>query len=63
MLPETDETVAMDEPRALKVRIPVSLHVKLYSLRLMTGTSISETVAAALAHHFDHATVRPLQGS
>jgi len=53
----------MDEPRALKVRIPVSLHVKLYSLRLMTGTSISETVAAALAHHFDHATVRPLQGS
>lgn len=43
--------VAQTDQRELKVKIPTKLHIQLHAMKIMKGTSISETVAAALADY------------
>ncbi len=41
------------EIREMKVRIPSDFYMKLHSLKLLTGTQISEAVTEALALYFE----------
>lgn len=44
--------VTVEAPRELKVRIPVALHLKLHTAKILHRQSMSETVGAALAEYF-----------
>lgn len=41
----------LDEDKELKVKLPLSQHLKLHSLKVLTGHTISEMVAEALVRH------------
>lgn len=41
----------LDEDKELKVKLPLSQHLKLHSLKVLTGNTISEMVAHALVDH------------
>lgn len=41
-----------DELKEIKVKIPISQHIKLHRVRLLTETTISQTVRDALEHYF-----------
>lgn len=45
----------LDEDKELKVKLPLSQHVQLHSLKVLTGRNISETVAEALRCHIGDA--------
>lgn len=44
--------VDMDEVKELKVKLPLKFHVKLHSLKLLRGKTMSGTVAEALDAYF-----------
>lgn len=41
-----------DERKEIKVKIPISQHIKLHSIRLMMEQTISESVQDALENYF-----------
>lgn len=43
----------LEEEKELKVKIPVSFHVKLHTLKVLHGQNISATVERALTRYFD----------
>ncbi|MGQ0535727.1 MAG: hypothetical protein ACT4PT_06625, partial [Methanobacteriota archaeon] len=42
----------LDRVKEVKVRIPVTYHIKLHSMKVLTGKQISDTVTEALAEYF-----------
>lgn len=48
-----DADVDLDETKTLKVTLPASLHLKLHSLKVLSGKNISETVEEAVEAHLD----------
>ena len=40
------------DPREVKVRIPVRLHLKLHTIKVLTGKPISDCVTEALEAYF-----------
>lgn len=46
-----DEDVDLEESKTLKVTLPASMHLKLHSLKVLTGTNISDTVQEAVEDH------------
>lgn len=46
-----EQDVDLDESKTLKVTLPASMHLKLHSLKVLTGTNISETVQEAVEEH------------
>ncbi len=49
----TDETKDLDEPKTMKISLPARLHVKLHSLKILGGVTISETVEEAIVGYFE----------
>lgn len=47
---EDDERLQQD--KELKVKLPLEQHLRLHALKVLTGKTISETVADALNEHF-----------
>lgn len=41
-----------DSGKEIKVKIPVGYHIKLHTLKVLKGQSISDTVEAALEKYF-----------
>lgn len=48
-----DEGKDLSEPKTLKVSLPARLHLKLHSLKILTGTTISDTVEDAVERYFE----------
>lgn len=48
-----NENKDLSEPKTLKVSLPARLHLKLHSLKILSGTTISDTVEEALNEYFD----------
>lgn len=44
------------EPKTLKVTLPTGLHLRLHSLKILTGRTISATVEHALESYFEEDT-------
>ena len=44
--------VRTDTGKEIKVKIPVNYHIKLHTLKVLKGLSISDTVEMALAKYF-----------
>ena len=42
----------LNRVKEVKVRIPVTYHIKLHSMKVLTGKQISDTVTEALAEYF-----------
>ncbi|HET6405501.1 MAG TPA: hypothetical protein VFH78_12715 [Candidatus Thermoplasmatota archaeon] len=42
----------MDSGKEIKVKIPVGYHIKLHTLKVLKGQSISDTVEIALEKYF-----------
>ena len=47
-----EPTPNMAEPKILKVRLPTEVHLRLHSLKILTGKSISDAVGEALDAYF-----------
>lgn len=47
-----DNDPTLDRVKEVKVRIPVSYHIKLHSMKVLTGKPISDAVTEALAQYF-----------
>lgn len=52
----------INEPKAdfervkeVKVKIPIGMHIKLHSMKVLTGKQISDAVTEALTHYFQNA--------
>lgn len=43
----------LGEPKEIKVKIPLDFHVKLHTLKVLKGQSISDTVELALQKYFN----------
>lgn len=41
------------EDKQLKVKLPLSLHLRLHSVKVLTGQNISDQVTEALANYLD----------
>lgn len=53
MLATEAKTVGrMESGKEIKVKIPVGYHIKLHTLKVLKGQSISDTVEIALAKYF-----------
>ncbi|MCA1812422.1 MAG: hypothetical protein LC624_00535 [Halobacteriales archaeon] len=50
MMHDNEDRSAVEKD--LKVRLPAAQHVKLHSVKVLTGQSLSETVRLALDAHF-----------
>lgn len=46
--------------KEIRIKIPTALHVKLHSIRLLKGKSISEAVTEALEEYFSTAVHKPM---
>lgn len=46
-----EEDADLDEAKTLKVSLPARLHLKLHTLKILTGDTISATVEEALVAH------------
>lgn len=44
----------MDREKEVKIKIPLTYHVKLHSMKVLTGKQISDTVTEALEAYFRH---------
>lgn len=51
--PPLREDVDFQELRELKVRLPVNLHIRLQSLKITKGVTISQVVLDALESYFE----------
>lgn len=49
----TEEARRLSEGKEIKVKIPLDYHIKLHTLKVLKGQSISDTVEAALHQYFD----------
>ncbi len=52
MIPQPTEE-DLDKMREFKVHVPLSLHLRLHRHRLLTGTSLSQTMSDALERYFE----------
>lgn len=43
----------LESGKEIKVKIPVNYHIKLHTLKVLKGQSISDTVEIALAKYFE----------
>ncbi|MDX1612202.1 MAG: hypothetical protein R3185_07515 [Candidatus Thermoplasmatota archaeon] len=43
----------LSEPKTLKVSLPTKLHLQLHQIKILTGTSISDTVTSAVQAHLE----------
>lgn len=50
---ERKKTGLFDEAKEIKVRIPLDYHIKLHTVKVVSGTPISDTVKAALEEYFE----------
>lgn len=59
MLIRTDEDrfKRLAEAKEIKVKIPLEFHIKLHTLKVLKGQSISDTVEIALGRYFSVLTV------
>lgn len=48
-----DQEKDLSEPKTLKVSLPARLHLKLHSLKILTGETISDTVQEAVESYFE----------
>jgi hypothetical protein len=44
---------SMNEDKEIKVRIPLDYHIKLHTVKVVSGTAISDTVKVALEKYFE----------
>jgi hypothetical protein len=49
---ENPATPGVPEAKEIKVKIPVDYHIKLHTLKVLKGQSISDTVELALQKYF-----------
>jgi len=42
-----------EQDKEIKVRIPLDYHIKLHTVKVVSGTAISDTVKAALESYFE----------
>ena len=47
------KSAVMTEDKEIKVRIPLDYHIKLHTVKVVSGTAISDTVKVALENYFD----------
>lgn len=45
----------LDRVKEVKVKIPISMHIKLHSIKVLTGKQISDAVTEALEVYFGQA--------
>lgn len=50
---EADEGNRLDREKEVKVKIPLGIHLKLHSMKVITGQHISDTVTEALQSYFE----------
>lgn len=50
---------AARDGKEIKVKIPVEYHIKLHTLKVLKGQSISDTVERALTRYFDGLSQNP----
>lgn len=43
----------LTEDKEIKVRIPLDYHIKLHTVKVVSGTAISDTVKVALESYFE----------
>ncbi len=55
-------TKDLDEQKTLKVTIPVGMHLRLHSLKILQGKNLSRTVEEALDAYFDETTTAAAPG-
>lgn len=53
MFTTTEDRGASRDGKEIKVKIPVEYHIKLHTLKVLKGQSISDTVEKALTRYFD----------
>ena len=44
---------SLTEDKEIKVKIPLDYHIKLHTVKVVSGTAISDTVKAALESYFE----------
>jgi len=47
-----EPTIDRNRSKELKVKLPVSQHLKLHSMKVLTGKQINETIQEALSAYF-----------
>ncbi|HWG90292.1 MAG TPA: hypothetical protein VNZ52_05515 [Candidatus Thermoplasmatota archaeon] len=52
MMIEATTQMKLNEAKEIKVKIPLDFHVKLHTLKVLKGQSISDTVELALQKYF-----------
>ena len=50
----------LDEAKEIKVKIPLDFHIKLHTLKVLRGQSISDTVEMALGRYFSDINGNPV---
>ena len=50
---ERRKPVSMSEDKEIKVRIPLDYHIKLHTVKVVSGKPISDTVKMALESYFE----------
>lgn len=49
-----NERKPVERVKEVKVKIPINYHIKLHSMKVLTGKAISDTVTEALEAYFGH---------
>lgn len=49
----------LERVKEVKVKIPIGMHIKLHSMKVLTGKQISDAVTEALTVYFQHAPSGP----
>lgn len=49
-----EERKPVERVKEVKVKIPINYHIKLHSMKVLTGKAISDTVTEALEAYFGH---------
>lgn len=49
----SDADSRLDSEKEVKVKIPLGIHLKLHSMKVITGQHISDTVTEALQDYFE----------
>lgn len=50
---DSDADGRLDREKEVKVKIPLGIHLKLHSMKVITGQHISDTVTEALESYFE----------
>jgi len=59
---EEDRLKRLAEAKEIKVKIPLEFHIKLHTLKVLKGQSISDTVEIALGRYFNQLSVEMAHG-